>query len=244
MLTTDPVERSSLGHMPAGRWQFDEKVTAVFSDMLSRSIPQYETMRRCVFDLGKSFVQPDTAIVDLGCSRGDGLAPFVAEFGMRNRYVGVDVSLPMLSAASQRFKDEIERGVMTIAELDLRTDYPQYDASLTLCVLSLQFTPIEHRQRILRDACLHTRPGGAFILVEKLLGATADLNARMVDLYHARKREAGYTAEEVERKKLSLEGVLVPVTARWNEELLHAAGFREVDCFWRWMNFAGWVATK
>lgn len=34
------------------------------------------------------------------------------------------------------------------------------------------------------------------------------------------------------------------VTAAWNEEMLRNTGFVEVDCFWRWMNFAGWVATK
>ena len=43
---------------------------------------------------------------------------------------------------------------------------------------------------------------------------------------------------------MSLEGVLVPVTAKWNEQLLRSAGFAEVDMFWRWMNFAGWVAVK
>jgi tRNA (cmo5U34)-methyltransferase len=34
------------------------------------------------------------------------------------------------------------------------------------------------------------------------------------------------------------------VTAKWNEQLLDAAGFREIDGFWRWMNFAGWLAIK
>jgi len=236
--------KSSLGHLPAGRWTFDASVAAVFDDMLERSIPQYEVMRKCVTNLGMSLVKPDTHIVDIGCSRGEGIAPFVSSLGEQNRYFGLDVSQPMLAAARQRFRQEIDQGLVTIAELDLRTDYPSVAASLTLCILSLQFTPIEHRQRILQDAYNSTIPGGAFILVEKVLGATARLNARMVDLYHARKKEAGYSAEEVERKKLSLEGVLVPVTAGWNEEFLRAAGFREVDCFWRWMNFAGWVAVK
>jgi tRNA (cmo5U34)-methyltransferase len=36
----------------------------------------------------------------------------------------------------------------------------------------------------------------------------------------------------------------VPVTAGWNEEMLRGAGFQEIDCFWRWLNFAGWVAVK
>ena len=66
----------------------------------------------------------------------------------------------------------------------------------------------------------------------------------MVDAYLDGKRAAGYTEDQIQRKKLSLEGVLVPVTARWNEELLRMAGFRSVDCFWRWMNFAAWIAVK
>ncbi len=31
---------------------------------------------------------------------------------------------------------------------------------------------------------------------------------------------------------------------RWNEEILQAAGFRVVECFWRCLNFAGWIAIK
>jgi tRNA (cmo5U34)-methyltransferase len=54
----------------------------------------------------------------------------------------------------------------------------------------------------------------------------------------------GYTEAEVERKRLALEGVLVPVTAAWNEDLLFGAGFTSVDCFWRYLNFAGWVAVR
>jgi tRNA (cmo5U34)-methyltransferase len=115
---------------------------------------------------------------------------------------------------------------------------------VTLAVLTLQFTPIEHRQRIVRDVYDNTVEGGAFVLVEKVLGDSAELDAAFVELYYAMKRASGYTDDEIERKRLALEGVLVPVTARWNEDLLARAGFRYVDCFWRWMNFAGWIAVR
>jgi hypothetical protein len=74
---------------------------------------------------------------------------------------------------------------------------------------------------------------------------SAESAARMmVHEYYGMKAQNGYTQEQIERKRLSLEGVLVPVTARWNEEMLAAAGFTQIDCFWRWMNFAGWIAIK
>lgn len=230
--------------LPQGKWQFDSEVTDAFDDMLARSIPQYEVMRKACFDLACAYRQPKTDIVDLGCSRGEAMAALIDQFGATNRFVGVEVSPPMLAAARARFQGYIDVGVVSIRDLDLRTDFPQVSASVTLCVLTLQFTPIEYRLRILKDIYDHLLPGGALLLVEKVIGATADLDARMVDIYYKLKARNGYSQEQIERKRLSLEGVLVPVTARWNEEMLAATGFRQIDCFWRWLNFAGWIAVK
>lgn len=239
------VQAERVDHVQPGvKWEFDQAVATVFENMLKRSIPQYDVMRRTVFDTACNYVKPATDIVDLGCSRGDALAPFVDRYGACNRFVGVDVSGPMLTEASSRFRGYINCGVVSIKEFDLRTGYPYVSASVTLCVLTLQFTPIEYRQRILRDIYHHTLPGGALILVEKVLGATSEINDLMVKQYYALKEANGYSPEDIERKRLSLEGVLVPVTASWNEELLRMAGFGAVDCFWRWMNFAGWLAVK
>lgn len=230
--------------LPGPRWVFDAQVADAFDDMLRRSIPQHEAMRQACFDLGARYVRPKTDIVDLGCSRCEAIEPFYRRFGCHNRFVGVEASEPMREAARERFRTAIENGIVEVRGDDLRESYPPVRASLTLCVLTLQFTPIEHRLRIVRDIARSTIPGGAVILVEKVIGSTADLDRAMVDLYYGLKADNGYSAEAIERKRLSLEGVLVPVTARWNEELLAGAGFAEVDCFWRWMNFAGWIAVK
>ena len=58
------------------------------------------------------------------------------------------------------------------------------------------------------------------------------------------KEEHGHSQDQIERKHLSSEGVLVAVTAKWNEELLAMASFGQVDCFWRRMSFAGWLAIR
>ena len=133
---------------------------------------------------------------------------------------------------------------VSIQSADLRHEFPGVTSSLVLSVLTLQFTPIEYRQQIIRRVFESLAPGGAFILVEKILGATAKLDEAFVNLFLNIKRENGYSESQIDRKRLSLEGVLVPVTARWNEELLREEGFTSVDCFWRHLNFAGWVAVK
>ena len=228
---------STVDHVLADNtWAFDADVTTVFDDMLARSIPQYDVMRQSVVDLALRY-QP-ASVVDLGCSRGEMIAR-LAQSHPDCQYTGIEISPPMLEAAQGRFagRDRID-----IQSLDLRTSYPSHEADVTLSILTLQFTPIEYRQRILRDVYTHTRK--VFILVEKVIGASAQVDADMIALYYALKGANGYSPEQIERKRLSLEGVLVPVTAHWNEELLKIAGFSQVDCFWRWMNFAGWIAVK
>ncbi len=231
------------GYAP-DRWAFDDEVTRVFDDMLRRSIPQLDVMRDLVTDTAGRFARPNSTILDLGCSRGESLAPLVKRFGMANSYLGIEVSDPMLDACRARFAQEIASGVVTLEPLDLRDTFPDVRASVVLSVLTMMFVPINYRQRIARDIYDALIPGGAFILVEKLLGNGATLQGLMVDRYHRFKAENGYTREEIERKKLALEGVQVPITAAWNEDLLRQAGFREIDCFWRWENFGAWVAVK
>ena len=230
--------------MPDGSWEFDADVTEVFDDMLARSIPQYKVMRQACFEIGSRYAKRATDIVDLGCSRGEALAPLVDKFGVDNRYIGVEISDPMLEAARARFEGYINCGIVDIRKMDLRYEYPPVLASLALSVLTLQFTPIEYRLQILSRIYEGLIEGGALILVEKVLGASASLDEMMVALYYNMKRQNGYTEDQIQRKRMSLEGVLVPMTARWNEEMLQITGFRQIDCFWRWLNFAGWVAVK
>jgi tRNA (cmo5U34)-methyltransferase len=231
------------GYAP-DRWEFDDEVTRVFDDMLSRSIPQYRVMRDAVSSVALRFARDGTWIVDLGSSRGEAVAPLVKALGARCYYMLTEVSEPMLVACRERYKGFVDSKVMMVNDTDLRTDYPALRASVTLSVLTMCFIPMNYRQKLLRNVWRHTMPGGAFVMVEKVLGGSAVVDEMMVDVYHGLKHEHGYGWDEIERKKLSLEGVLVPVTAGWNEQLLRQAGFSQVDCFWRWMNFAAWVAVK
>lgn len=222
-------------------FRFDESVTDCFDDMLRRSIPEHDAMRELVSVVGERYVVPGTKIVDVGCSWGEAVLPFVERHNGDNTFVLCDTSEPMLDMCRQRFSpiDSV-----TILNRSVCDGLGVTGASLVLSVLTVQFTPIERRQGIIR--CMHDSliDGGALIYVEKVLGDTSSIDSMMVDCYYERKRANGYTREQIESKRVSLEGVLVPITAKWNEDLLRKAGFSEVDCFWRSLNFAGWVAVK
>lgn len=229
---------------PNGKWEFDENVSECFDDMLERSIPQYEVMRELVTELAVKHHSHKTDIVDLGASKGRAVEPLISKFGAYNRFVLVEKSPAMLKILNEKYSGLKNVNVVNILDMDLRTDFPACSASVILSILTLMFIPINYRQNILRKIYNSLIPGGALIFVEKVLGETDYLDNIMIDIYHKKKEKSGYTKDNIERKALSLEGVLVPITAKWNKELLEKAGFSKVDCFWRWMNFAGWIAIK
>ena len=231
--------------MPKGKWEFNQEVTDCFDEMLERSIPAYADMRELVTRIGKHYVKRKTLIIDLGCSTGEAIAPFIREYGSQNHYKLYDVSEPMLEETRRRYAGWIKEGFVDVRAFDIRNGLPIHlNASLILSVLTLQFTPIEYRQKIIQSVYDSLEPGGAFILVEKVLGSNYTLDEMLVDEYYNIKAENAYTQEQIMAKRKSLEGVLVPITADWNVQMLLNTGFGSVDCFWRYLNFAGWVAIK
>ena len=220
------------------KWKFDEDVTNCFDNMLERSIPQYKLMRELTFRVGSKFVKIGTNIVDIGCSSGRAIEPFAKQFGLDVDFYLYDVSEPMLAKAKENL------GYMNIEKYDITNGINVPNSSLILSVLTLQFTPIEYREKIVQSVYDSLNKGGAFILIEKVLGNTYQIDEILVNEYYNVKRENSYTEEQIADKRKSLEGVLVPITADWNMDLLHKAGFSQVDCFWRCLNFAGWIAIK
>jgi tRNA (cmo5U34)-methyltransferase len=111
-------------------------------------------------------------------------------------------------------------------------------------VLTLQFVSPDARLALLtriRDGLLS---GSALILIEKIVIDDRALNDCFVELYLAFKRRNGYSESEIARKRAALEQVLVPGRPDENLALLQAAGFTRTAEFFRWYNFAGWIACK
>ena len=81
-------------------------------------------------------------------------------------------------------------------------------------------------------------------MVEKVLGETSSGQDHLVDVYYQMKRNNGYTDEQIEAKRVSLQNVLVPLRASENIRLLKEAGFSVVEPFWQNLNFMGIYAAK
>ena len=125
-----------------------------------------------------------------------------------------------------------------------KDDFPATNCGAVLSILTLQFIPIEYRQKVVKKVYESLNKHGVFIFVEKIIGDNYDYSELYEKLYYDMKSINGYSIDEIRDKRLKLEGVLVPCTNQFNIDLLKQGGFSKVDIFWKDLNFVGYIAMK
>jgi tRNA (cmo5U34)-methyltransferase len=118
------------------------------------------------------------------------------------------------------------------------------NASVAVLCLTLQFVRPIYREKLLRDIYEGLVPGGALILVEKILAEDSRYNRDFIRYYYDYKRRNDYSEMEISQKREALENVLVPYKLSENISLLRDQGFGHCEVFFKWYNFAGLIAVK
>ena len=227
-------------------FSFNKEVAAVFDDMLDRSVPFYQEIQRMVAELAVDFAQSGTNVYDLGCSTCN---PFlqidrIMPRGTDVRFVGIDDSPEMLKKARAKLAAVKFARPFDLKTADLNIGVEIENASVVLMVLTLQFIRPLYRERLVKSIYEGLADNGCLILVEKVLGEHSTFNRLFIQHYYEMKRRNGYSELEISQKREALENVLVPYRLEENKELLRAAGFRNVDVFFKWYNFCGIIALK
>lgn len=214
---------------------FDDSVTKVFSDMIRRSIPGYQSVIDMTGLIAAKRLQPSTMCYDLGCSRGATTASILKAIGDREcKIVAVDSSAPMIAAASANLVDPR----LSFQHADIR-DIEYVDASFVVANFTLQFLPPEDRLAFLRNVLNGLRPEGVFLVSEKI-----DDDKEFAELHVDFKRENGYSDLEISQKRAALENVMKIDTQDMILARLNDAGFTHCRIWFRCLNWISILATS
>ena len=224
-------------------FSFNAETAEVFEDMLDRSVPGYREIQRMICELASDFAVDGTNVYDLGCSTGTTIRNLDA-VPQQVRFVGVDSSQAMLDRANREFAASPLRHPYSLACRNLNDGAQVEEASIVVISLTLQFVRPLYRERVLQDIRSGLHDDGCLILIEKVLGEESLLNRLFIQHYHEFKQRNGYSEIEIAKKREALENVLLPYRMKENEEMLRQVGFRAVDVFFKWYNFAGVLALK
>jgi len=222
---------------------FDENVANVFSDMIRRSVPGYESIVTMLGVFAEQYVQPGSQVYDLGCSLG------ASTLSMRSRLkntpchmVAIDNSEAMVEKCRVNVNltsgPEVDVICADIREIDIN------NASLAVMNFTLQFLPVVDREALLKKIADNMLPAGAVILSEKIAFDNAEEAALNETLHLSFKKANGYSELEIAQKRSAIENVLIPETLPAHLARLKQAGFSQAQVWFQCFNFVSIIAIK
>lgn len=165
----------------------------------------------------------------------------LAKAGPKWRFTGVDPAPKMLALARHILGDEINPRVDLIeGGAEAAPDGP-FDAATLILVLGI-LPDNGAKLACLKDIKRRLKPGAPFILVDRCDSPDNPQFDRNMDRYIAYATASGVDPETLKNARNSHRNNPGLVTAARDEELLVAAGFRDIETFYYAMNWHGWVA--
>lgn len=228
----------------ASDFKFGATVANVFDDMVNRSVPYYGEMQRMISELAADHAQPGTSVYDLGCSTGTTMIGMDTTVSKDIEFVGVDDSDEMLHKCKDKLESIGFNRKYRLVNSDLNQGVEINNASVVVLCLTLQFVRPLFRDRLVRTIYDGLVPGGAVILIEKILAEESRFNRDFIKYYYDMKRRHSYSEMEISQKREALENVLIPYKLSENNLMLREAGFAHCEVFFKWYNFTGIIAVK
>ena len=221
------------------KFEFDERVAAVFDDMIERSVPFYRHNMELIVRIVCRKLEKGGRCIDLGCSTGALVIEVAKRCPKGAEVLGIDNAPAMIERARKKAQ-AYEAEVSFLCEDILDYDFGETD--VVTANYTLQFIRPVVRPKLVERIRKALKPDGIFLFSEKVLMKNRWLDKQIVDIYHDYKRSRGYSETEIARKREALENVLVPYTIEENVQMLREAGFETVDTIFQWGNFVTFAA--
>lgn len=224
-------------------WEFNKEVTKVFDGHVRKSVPMYDEFHKMISNMSHWFIENGTNVYDIGTSTGEGLKNLIdSHKNKKVNFIGIDDSEDMCREAQDRFEGYKN---VTLTNGDACSeDIVISNASYITSILTLQFVPKRKRRNLIQKIYEGLNDGGAFIMVEKVIGENARFDEVFIELYHDFKLQQGFSEQEVFSKSKAIRGIMQPNTLSENLKMLKDTGFKDTDIFFKWFNFVGVIATK
>lgn len=234
----------SKDRQPVSPFQFDAQVARVFDDMIHRSVPGYAEIIHHQVGMIQRFYQPGTRIYDLGCSTGNLGVSLCRRWPQADFcLVAVDNSAPMLDKFRTRLADLPGPERIRLLCQDIGT-ITLHHASVVAVNFTLQFLPLPQRNTIMQAIHRSLTKGGILLCCEKITHPSSEMDRLHQDVYYDFKRRNGYSELEISQKREALERVLVPEALETHIARMQGAGFNTIDLWYKWFNFAAFIAVK
>lgn len=223
--------------------EFFGEISGEYDSIARRGMPRYEEMLEA---LTRCLQDGPSDILELGCGTG-ALTRLLAERYPEAKLRAVDAAPEMIELAQARL---VAAGVVTSGTIaDTSFDVAHFEAlslpehGYDLIAANMSLHHVEAKEPLYTRLRRALRRGGLLVFGDELKGAHPYIEERHWDAWLDFARLPGHLSEdevaEIVRHSAEIDHY---ETLPRQIELLRAAGFDPVDCVWRYLNYAIFVA--
>lgn len=210
-------------------WTFkDPSVAAGFGEHVREQLPWYDLVTQAIVQIGRHYIGQGGLVYDVCASTGN-ISRALA--GVIQDREATCISIEESEDMAAQWEGPGELVVQPAQAAEIRG----FDFAVVM--LGLMFLRADEQGALLEKLHRNINPGGAVVLVERMLPPSGYLSIVTSRLTLAAKMSQGANPEEVIGKELALAGAQRPIDAR----VLLAHGAVE---WFRFGDFAGWVIEK
>lgn len=227
-------------------WSFNKNVSDNFDLHVKQSIPFYYEIINAIAGLSEFFMKENSVIYDLGCSTGN-IISSLSKLNLSNyiEIYGVDREEHMLKIAETKLKKlKVKKNIKIsfIKEDVLKLSLKQNN--LTICSLLFPFLKKKDQIILLKKEYKSLEPGGAIIILDKIKSNNVDFENMFGQLYVDFKKNKKIKNKDIIKKTKSLRSIHTLKTYKETLNMLKNVGFKDVENFFKFINFSGFIGIK
>ncbi len=213
-------------------WRHFQGEAEDYDGLIPKLIPHYHEQNEILLNLIPFDTDAELKALDLGAGTGI-LSELILTSFPRSRVTAFDLSEKMLEIFSKKlsgFKDRLDTKLGDFSANDLGDDY-----DLIVSGLAIHHLDGNGKQFLFKRIFESLNKGGALLIRDCVTGATPNLTEHYEKLWRAFMQSNGEDSAKWFARYLEED-----TPSSVNEQLawLSEAGFDNIDCHWRYLNFA------
>jgi tRNA (cmo5U34)-methyltransferase len=222
---------------PIVQQHFNEEAAAYATNAV-HFIPRYHEQNALLMDLLPFEDSFPVRVLDLGAGPGVLSALLLAKYPNALLHV-FDVAENMISAARDHLAQYVDR--ITFQRGDFSADSFGDGYHLVLSGLSIHHLEDAAKKALFRRLWMALQPGGMLLIRDIVLGESPSITALYENLWRAYIRSEGVNEQAVLHRYHAED---IPAGLEAQLAWLREAGFTEVGCHWKHLNFAIFSGRK
>jgi len=203
-----------------------------YEELMARLIPHYREQHGIIYDLLPEKEQKKIHVLDLGCGNGI-LSDLVIRKYPGSFIIAFDLTEDMLKAYKKKHLKYSDRFELKIG--DFRTDSIGGDYDIILAGLTLHHLTWEERKSFYKTLYSALSKGGCLIARDIIIDEDPYVKEYQYNLWKQFMKSRGEDPEFWYAKHIEKD---YPPTLTDHFKWLKQAGFKQVACYWRYLNFA------